>query len=246
MGEISLGSQKCVYRPSGTYRWCIPSLRGCIFSMYVWLVIFDYFRHYSIVFLLVTIKITSFIQKQSKSTKISTKLENHRIMSKNHQKTKHPHRTFLTGFWWFFDDFLIHVTKLVKIFVENIIILEFLTQLFWLINQVIQRFNPLHLHTRYRQYFRPMSESTNIRKQVSKPLHTLHLTIKLLILYRNNRNPPKKIHKTQKSSNNKHENDDFNLKISNFDQFCKPWDDLNVENDTTNVYRFSIFKTPYN
>ena len=32
-------------------------------------------------------------------------------------------------------------------------------------------------------------------------------------------------------------NDDFKLKISNFDQFCKP---LNVENDT-NVYGFSIF-----
>ena len=136
------------------YFCVLVALRDWVFSMYDWwfLVVFDIIPLF---FLLVTIKITSFIQKQSKSTKISTKLENHRIMSKNHQKTKHSHiqNGPFDGFWWFFDDFLIrHVTKLVKIFVENIIILEFLTQLFWLINQVIQRFNPLHLHTRYRQY----------------------------------------------------------------------------------------------
>ena len=82
--------------PAGLYIYYVPHLG-------VWLVFFDYFRYYSIVFLLVTIKITSFIQKQSKSTKISTKLENHRIMSKNHQKTKHSH----TGpFWRLFGDFL--------------------------------------------------------------------------------------------------------------------------------------------
>ena len=52
-------------------------------------------------------------------------------MSKNHQKTKHSHiQDLFDDFLVIFDDFLIHVTKLVKIFVEKIIVLEFLTQLF--------------------------------------------------------------------------------------------------------------------
>ena len=88
------------------YFCVLVALRDWVFSMYDWwfLVVFDIIPLF---FLLVTIKITSFIQKQSKSTKISTKLENHRIMSKNHQKTKHSHiqdifDDFLMIFWWFF------------------------------------------------------------------------------------------------------------------------------------------------
>ena len=107
--------------------YTFPAGLYTVFSMYDWwfLIIFDIIPLF---FLFVTIKITSFIQKQSKSTKISTKLENYRIMSKNHQKTKHSHiQDLFDDFLVIFDDFLIHVTnrpEIVRYMVWNSILAD--------------------------------------------------------------------------------------------------------------------------
>lgn len=151
-------------------------------------------------------------------------------MSKNHQKTKHSH--IQNGpFWRFFGDFLMIFLStsqnLSKFSLKTSSFLNFSPNCS---DWSIRLSNVLTLSTstpdtdniQVVSSYRPNHTSCNIRKQVRKPLHTLHLTMKITIFVQKQSIPPK-IHKTQKPSNNKHENDDFNLKINNFDQFCKPF-----------------------